>query len=108
MVKPTPDPPESPLNGIDMDLKDLLSLALLQGLPANLPRIPHYLHALKRTLDRANQSLDLLEQRLPIVDAVVAEEPFIQEALDAVRGQLLLSHVLIDSTLNHCAGAPNP
>lgn len=71
----------------------------------HLPRVPHYLHALKRTLDRAHQSLDLLEQRLPIVDAVVSEEPFIQEALDAVRGQLLLSQVLIDSALNHCAGA---
>ena len=108
MVKPTPDPPEIPLVDVDMERQDLLSLALLHGLPANLPRTPHYLNALKRTLTRAHHALDLLERRLPIVDAVVAEEPFIQEALDAVRGPLLLSHVLIESALNHSAGAPRP
>jgi len=104
MVKPTPDPPN--LAAINIELKELLSLALLQGLPDKMPHPLPCLHAVTRCLNRARSELQLLELRLSIIDPALAGNPFIGEPLDAMRGQLMLAHVLIDSALSPSAGAP--
>jgi len=74
--------------------------------PVCEPANSRHLFVWQRTLAVSFKRQEHCNTVKPTPDPALAGNPFIGEPLDAMCGQLMLAHVLIDSALSPSAGAP--